>query len=264
MGLLGWLRAFWQRDAIPPPAADMLGAATLAKEKAANLSQESLPHVVIPPKPAAIEPTVAVLRALDWDKPDVWSAALTRACALRGIHTRLRLAAFLANVGHETNGGRRLVESLDYAPDRLRAVFGLRATPEAQACCRQDGRPADQRALANILYGGEWGRRNLGNTMPDDGWRFRGRGLMQLTGRANYERFARMIGATLDDAFLRTLETPIGAAESAAHFWAAAGCNDAADKGDIARVRRIVNGGSVGLDDVQDRYRAALAQIVPE
>ena len=250
MGLLGWLRQFWRRDAIPPAPADTLGAATL-------------PHdaVVIPSVPSSAEPSVAILRALTWDKPDVWSAALTRACAMRGIHTRLRLAAFLANVGHETNGGRRLVESLDYAPDRLMRVFGPRATPEAQALCRQDGRPADQRALANLLYGGEWGRRNLGNTMPDDGWRFRGRGLMQLTGRANYERFARMIGATLDDAFLRTLETPFGAAESAAHFWAVAGCNDPADKGDIGRVRRIVNGGSVGLDDVRARNQKALAVL---
>jgi putative chitinase len=101
----------------------------------------------------------------------------------------------------------------------------------------------------------------MGNTQPGDGWRFRGRGLMQLTGRANYERFARLTGATLDDAFLASLTTPLGAAESAAHFWAAAGCNDAADAGDIARVRRIVNGGTVGLADVQDRYRDALAAI---
>lgn len=252
MSLGAWWRGLWAPAAspIPPAPADALGAATLPYDA-----------VVIPPVPSSAEPTVAVLRALDWDKPDVWSAALTRACALRGIHTRLRLAAFLANVGHETNGGRRLVESLDYTAERLVRVFGARATPEAQALCRRDGRPADQCALANMLYGGEWGRRNLGNAMPDDGWRFRGRGLMQLTGAANYARFARMIGATLDDALLRSLEAPIGAAESAAHFWAVAGCNDAADAGDIARVRRIVNGGSMGLEDVRARYQRAMAAL---
>ena len=98
MSLAAWWRGLWASPSpIPAAPADALGAATL-------------PHdaVLIPPVPSSAEPSVAVLRALDWDKPDVWSAALTRACALRGIHTRLRLAAFLANVGHETNGGRRL------------------------------------------------------------------------------------------------------------------------------------------------------------
>lgn len=249
---MSWFARLFRRPAtIPPPApADTLGAATLQHDA-----------VMIPPVPGSAVPGAALLRALGWDEPDVWAAALTGPCAMRGIHTRLRLAAFLANVAHETGGGWRLVESLDYTAERLMRVFGSRATPEAQALCRQDGRPADQGGLANILYGGEWGRKHLGNTMPDDGWRFRGRGLIQLTGRANYERFARVIGATLDDAFLRRLEQPEGAAESAAHFWAVAGCNDAADAGDIARVRRIVNGGSVGLGDVQDRYRLALAAM---
>ena len=267
MGLLGWLRSFWQRDnarvnnatapapyggdpSIPPPSADVLGAATLPKEP------DPLPSVVI-----AAVPTVAVLKALNWDETALWSAALTKACAAHGITTRLRLAAFLANVGHETNGGRRLVESLDYTAERAQAVFGKRATPEVVEACRRVGKPADQRAIANAVYGGEWGRKNLGNMLPDDGWRFRGRGLMQLTGRANYQRFADVLGRALDDAFLKDLEHPMGAAESAAHFWAVAHCNDPADKGDIARVRRIVNGGSVGLDDVQDRYRMALAAM---
>ena len=248
-----WARLFGRASPIPPAPADALGAATL----------RPVPHdaVVIPPVPASATPTASLLLALGWTNAEGWSAALTPACALRGIHTRLRLAAFLANVGHETGGGRRLVESLDYTAERLMRVFGARATLEAQALCRQDGRPADQRGLANILYGGEWGRRNLGNTMPDDGWRFRGRGLIQLTGRANYTRFAGMIGQPLDDSLMRRLELPAGAAESATHFWAVAGCNDAADAGDIARVRRIVNGGSVGLADVQDRYRLALAAM---
>ena len=213
----------------------------------------ALPHVVIPaPEPVAIEPTAALLRGLGWDKPDVWSAALTRACAARGIHTRLRLAAFLANVAHETGGGRKLVEGMSYSAERMMEVWPARF-PTREAALPFAHNPE---ALAERVYGGR-----MGNTQPGDGWRFRGRGLMQLTGRANYERFARLTGATLDDAFLASLTTPLGAAESAAHFWAAAGCNDAADAGDIARVRRIVNGGTVGLADVQDRYRDALAAI---
>ncbi len=258
MGLLGWLQSYARRRnaTMPNPAADFLGAATLPQPA-------TLPAVVIPPKPsaAAVEPTVALLRALDWASPDIWSAALTKACATHGIHTRDRLAAFLANTGHETNGGRRLVESLDYTPDRLRAVFGSRATPEAIAACRGVGKAADQRAIANIVYGGPWGEKNLGNVMPDDGFAYRGRGLLQLTGRANYTRFATLYGAGLNEAFLRSLETPMGAASSAAQFWASTGCNDHADRGDITRCRKIVNGGSVGLEEVKARYVKALGAM---
>ncbi len=257
MGLFGWLRAFWQRDAIPPPGADTLGAATLVKEKASNLSQESLPHVVIAPY---VTPTVGVLLELQWSQPGVWSDVLTPACAKRGIHTPERLAAFLANVGHETNGGRALVENLNYSVTALITTFGRHriSTEDASRYGRDGHRAADQRAIANKLYGGEWGKANLGNTLPDDGWRFRGRGLIQLTGRRNYERFATIVGAKLDDAFLKSLELPAGAADSAAHFWASVGCNDLADKGDIAGVRKRVNGGDIGLMDVTARYKRAL------
>lgn len=259
MSLASWWRSLWATPADPSvvyrggAVGDAQAGLPLADEAQATLPDH------FPDATKMVEPTAAMLRTLGWSKPAVWSAVLTNACAKHGITTRLRLAAFLANVGHETGGGARLVESLDYSADRLPVVFGGRATPEVIALGRAPGRPADQRGLANALYGGEWGRRNLGNTMPGDGWRFRGRGLLQLTGRANYQRFANMIGAALDDAFLASLENPPGAADSAAHFWAVAKCNDPADAGDIARCRRIVNGGAVGLDGVMDRYRAALA-----
>lgn len=239
--------------------------------KAVSPKQEAEPaivhdSVIIKPKPAQQDsnvavPTVALLRSLGWKKPDVWSAVLAKACAARGITTRLQLAAFLANISHETNKGQRLVESFDYTPERLKAVFGSRATAEVQSMGRRGDIPADQRGLANALYGGTWGKKNLGNIMPDDGWRFRGRGLIQLTGRDNYSRFASVIGADLDDAFLARLETPVGAAESAAHFWVLTGCNDPAQRGDITRVRRIVNAGSVGLLEVQECYEDVLEKI---
>ena len=117
---------------------------------------------------------------------------------------------------------------------------------------RTKAHPAQQEALANVLHGGEWGRKNLGNTEPGDGWHFRGRGLIQLTCRANYQRFADTIGVPLDDALLRRLETPPSAAESASYFWRAAGCND------IAAVRQRMNGGHLGLDAVRLRSEAAM------
>ena len=94
-----------------------------------------------------------------------------------------------------------------------------------------------------------------------DGWRFRGRGLIQLTGRANYMRFAETICIPLDDALLGHLESPQTAADSAAHFWRAAGCNAIADAGDIAAVRQRVNGGHLGLEAVSGQHRRALSAL---
>ena len=129
---------------------------------------------------------------------------------------------------------------------------------KASRLSRTKAHPAQQEALANVLYGGEWGRKNLGNMEQGEGWRFRGRGLIQLTGRANYMRFAETICIPLDDALLGHLESPQTAADSAAHFWRAAGCNAIADACDIAAVRQRVNGGHLGLEAVRPRFNAAM------
>jgi putative chitinase len=102
------------------------------------------------------------------------------------------LAYMLATPYHET--GRRMQpirESLNYSVDGLLKTFGRHRISEADArrYGRSGNRPADQRAIANIVYGGEWGAKNLGNTQPGDGWRFRGGGLPQTTGRRNFAKF---------------------------------------------------------------------------
>ena len=211
-------------------------------------------------------PTAALLETLGWTKPAMWASVLTPACAEHGITTPLRLAAFLANTGHETGGGAVLVESLNYSAEALIAKFGRHriSVDQARQLGRTSSHPAQQAALANQLYGGEWGRKNLGNVELGDGWRFRGRGLIQLTGRANYQCFAEAIGAPLNDAFLASLEVPSTAAEGAAHFWRVADCNAIADTGDIAAVRRRVNGGDFGLDVVRPRFWAAIAALCRE
>ncbi len=246
-GILSWLLKLIRPAApISPPGGDSLGGLTLPTSTIGD-----------------VLPTAALLRALGWDAPETWAAALAPACARYGITTRLRLAALLANVGHETNGGRVLVENLNYSVEGLLGTFPSRITrAQASALGRIPGvQPANQQGIANLVYGGEWGRRNLGNTEPGDGWRFRGRGLMQTTGRANYQRAADAAGRPPDEAYLAALETPPGAAESAAYYWAWAKCDAPADAGDIERVRRIVNGGQIGIDGVRTRYRAALAAI---
>jgi len=204
-----------------------------------------------------------LLTGLGWNAPAMWAPLLQEHMARAGMLSKpIRAAMALANFGHETNGGRRLVESLDYSPDRLAAVFGARATTKALDACRRVSRKADEKTIADEVYGGEWGQRNLGNKLPGDGWTYRGRGLIQLTGRWSYARVAGVLQRELTDEWVESIGTPAGAAESACIWWARMGLNDLADKGDLARVRKAVNGGHVGLDDVKARYDLARALLV--
>jgi putative chitinase len=204
-----------------------------------------------------------LLTALDWVAPAMWAPLLAEHMARAGMTAKpIRAAMALANFAHETNGGRRLIESLDYNPDRLAAVFGARATTRALDACRRVGHPADQKTIASEVYGGEWGQRNLGNKLPGDGWTYRGRGLIQLTGRWSYARVAGVLQRELTDEWVESIGTPAGAAESACIWWSRMGLNDLADKGDLGRVRKAVNGGHVGLEDVKRRYELARALLV--
>ncbi|PHK93211.1 endolysin [Pseudoroseomonas rhizosphaerae] len=165
-----------------------------------------------------------------------------------GITTPARRAAFLAQIGHESAGLTRLVESLDYAAERLVPVFGAHRITATQAAAlgRKPGRPAQQQAIANQVYGGAWGLQQLGNVELNDGWRYRGRGALQITGRANYTRCAAALGVPLE-TLPACLETPTGAAEAAAWWWANHGCNALADTGDFSALTRRINGGLTGL-----------------
>lgn len=191
---------------------------------------------------------LAGFRAAD---PAGWAPVIDQACRQHGITGRLRLAAFLATILHESGGLRLMEENLNYSAPRLLQVWPARFPTLADAAAVA-GNPE---ALANKVYGGR-----LGNDQPGDGWRYRGRGLIQLTGKANYATFARQIGARPED-LPALLATRTGAADSAAAFWVARGCNEAADRGDITAVRRLVNGGTIGLAQVSALYQQALAAL---
>ena len=197
--------------------------------------------------------TTRLMQALNWSDPAEWAALLDDACTQYEIITSKRIAMFLANTGHETSGGRKLRESLNYEPAALVAQWPKYFSPEyAEEVGRTADHPADQKAIAEAAYGGRMGNVNLG-----DGWRFIGRGLMQTTGRNNYERLAQTLGMLVDD-LPGWIETKEGAAESAAFFWSANGCNELADIGAVTKCRVRINGGTNGLKDVQDRYAKAL------
>ncbi len=165
-----------------------------------------------------------------------------------------RASMFLGQIHVETGGFRTNVESLNYAYDspmmRNFIRWGRISDADAKKFGRTADHPAHQNALANILYGGEFGRKNLGNTQPGDGWKFRGRGLKQLTGRDNYRRFSRAwLG---DESLLENPDrvgNPDGAVASAIWFWKANGLNEVADRGSVDAVTKVVNGGTVGLAD---------------
>lgn len=154
----------------------------------------------------------------------------------------------------------RLVESLGHKPEALRLLWPARFPADlAMQLGRGAEHPANQHAIAERAYGGRHGNRPEG---AGDGWLYRGRGCIQLTFRDNYAELAAAIGVPLKQLVLR-LETPEGAAESAGHFWRVNGCNALADTGDITAVRRRVNGGENGLQDVRECYARLCLLIKP-
>jgi putative chitinase len=165
------------------------------------------------------------------------------------INNPKRISMFLAQVGHESGGLRTTKENLNYSADGLKRVF-----PKYF----RDVNPADYakrpEKIANRVYGGRMGN---GPESTGDGYRYCGRGLIQLTGKSNYEAFAADMGWPLAEA-TEWLSTEEGATWSAGWFWDSRELNQWADKGDILTVTKKINGGTIGLEDRKSHYEAAL------
>lgn len=193
----------------------------------------------------------------------VWHGPLNEIMAKYQINTKRRIASFLAQIGHESGDLNRLSENLNYSPAGLRATFGRYYTQElANRHGRTANHPANQEAIANHVYDDRNPARTnkLGNIRDGDGWRFRGAGLIQLTGRANITQFADSIGMAPEEA-ADYARTPQGALESAAWFWKKNNLNSYADRNEITAQSKRINGGSHGLDDRINRYNAAYRAI---
>lgn len=181
------------------------------------------------------------------------------------INTPKRASHFLGQCTVESGQFSATRESLNYSADRLVLLFGSHriTADQAKRYGRTIDHPADQRALANILYGGTWGHKNLGNTRPNDGWDFRGGGHKQITGRGNWSRFSHEYYG--DDRLLKDtslIDTPEVAVASALWFWSANDLNKIADTGSVTAVTKKVNGGSIGLTERRqwtERYLSALS-----
>lgn len=156
-----------------------------------------------------------------------------------GLDTPLRRAHFMAQLAHESAGFTRLVENLNYSAEALLRTWPSRFTPEsAKACARQPEK------IANTVYAGR-----LGNDQPGDGWRYRGRGPLMLTGKANYAHFSeRLYG---DDRLVRDphqAAEPVVGMQIAAAYWQEKGLNSLADRDELEAITRRVNGGLIGLE----------------
>lgn len=171
--------------------------------------------------------------------------ALEAAAAKHGLTEPLVLAHWLGQMHVESAGFTRMAENLNYSNTGLIATFGLKRISQADAdkFGRTAAHPANQNAIANIVYGGAFGLKNLGNTEPGDGWRYRGGGFKQITGRANY----REAGHENDPDTLRT--DVQCSANAAANFFVKHGCLAPARADDVKGVTLKVNGGINGLSE---------------
>ncbi|PXX15845.1 putative chitinase [Paraburkholderia tropica] len=163
-------------------------------------------------------------------RAETWSGPLSAAAALYAIDSPARLAAFIAQIGHESGKFIFLVEL--WGPTSAQAGY---EPPSVKA-------------------------RDLGNTHGGDGFRYRGRGLIQITGRANYQKCGDALGMDLI-ASPELLATPSNAALSAAWFWNEHGLNDLADAGDFETITRRINGGLTGIADREALWKQAKAAL---
>ena len=168
----------------------------------------------------------------------VFVPVLNAAMSKHGIVTPARIAAFIAQVGHESGQLTRLVENLNYSADAL-----MRTWPSRFDRVRATAAARKPEQIANIAYGGR-----MGNAAPGDGWKYRGRGLIYVTGKNNYAACGEALGLDLIDQ-PGLLEQPQHAAMSAAWFWASSGLNPLADAGDLKSITQRINGGQNGAAD---------------
>lgn len=188
---------------------------------------------------------------------DEWYDAMVEVLPAWEIVTVERVAGFISQCAHESNNFRSLEENLNYSADSLTRVFGRYFGPPPKRNAKEYHRKPEK--IANYVYMDQFRspKGALGNTQPGDGWRFRGRGLKQLTGRTNYAAFGKTVQMTAEQA-ADYVATKKGAIDSACWFWDSRKLNSVADARDIVKMTKIINGGDIGLADRRDRWNHAL------
>lgn len=181
---------------------------------------------------------------------DQWFEAISQILPEYEITTPQRVAAFLAQCAHESGGFVFLKENLNYKAASLRRIFG-KYFPDDAIAAQYAGKGE---MIANRVYANRMGN---GDEASGDGFRYCGRGLIQLTGKNNYTFFAGSLDIPVEEAseYLQTFE---GAVQSACFFWEQNKLNQWADAGDILTLTKRINGGTIGLEDRIKHYEHAL------
>jgi putative chitinase len=184
---------------------------------------------------------------------DHWHRVLEQLLPDYDINTPRRIAAFVAQCAHESGNFRVIKENLNYRAETLRKIFP-KYFPTDEIARDYASRPNKQEAIANKVYASRMGN---GDEASGDGYRYCGRGLIQLTGKNNYLAFAASIETPVEQIpeYLATFE---GAAQSACWFWETNNLNTLADVGDIVMLTKRINGGTIGLEDRIKHYNHAL------
>ena len=182
-----------------------------------------------------------------------WTEALNKILPDYDIDTPQRVAAFIAQCAHESGNFTALHENLNYRAVTLRKIFP-KYFPDDAIAEQYASQPNKAELIANRVYANRMGN---GDEASGDGYRYCGRGLIQLTGKENYSWFAASLEMPVEEvpAYLQTFE---GAVQSAAWFWETNNLNQWADKGDILTLTKRINGGTIGLDDRIKHYNHAL------
>lgn len=182
---------------------------------------------------------------------DYWYDALCQILPDYEINTPQRVAAFVAQCAHESGGFRFLQENLNYRATSLVKTWP-RHFPTLDVAKQYERKPEK---IANRAYANRMGN---GDEASGDGWRYLGRGLIQLTGKNNYTFFAASVGIEDMDECAEYLKTFEGAVQSACFFWEQNNLNKWADNGDIVTMSKRINGGTIGMDDRIMKYNKAL------
>jgi len=189
------------------------------------------------------------------DKVEEWYEAMCKYFPKFEIDTPLRVAAFIAQCGHESNGFTTLKENLNYSADALNTVFPKyfkNAGREAEDYHRQPEK------IANVIYANRMGN---GDTESGEGWKYRGRGPIQLTGKDNYQRFANDFfddpDTVMNDPDLLCDHIPT-ALLSAIWYWTKNNLNNEADAKDLRKMTKKINGGYIGMEDRVKHYDHAM------
>lgn len=183
---------------------------------------------------------------------EAWHKAMVKILPKYKIDTPERIAGFIAQCGHESLNFTILEENLHYRAETLDKIFPkyfIKAGRKAADYAKQPEK------IANIVYGGR-----MGNTQPGDGYLFRGRGVIQLTGRDNYTNFGKTLNKSAEEVAIYVTSKE-GALESACWYWNSRNINKAADAGDIVAMTKLINGGTIGLEDRKKHYLHALAVL---